>query len=385
RPVEWYVEERYKFRLSKLLPNLMEWLENYEKFIIAPNSLQGLRNKIRQGLIEDVPISRPRGPTDWKPNLPGETEQIIDPLFDAYINYLTVTGYPWSEGNSNKFWPVDIQICPKYILRSHVIYGPALLMGINLLPPKKLFAHSFRQSRSDADPFRVINHYGADVFRYVYLAHGDYSNSNEFSDQNINSRYATDLASQLGQLIHKCLSPKLFPNGPWIPTSPSNENGIPDTDRIIQQALENLPDTVDKHYEKLEFSKALKQILAIITLANEYFDKVSPIEFLTTKDYISMNRALYYSFETLRMTGILLQPIMPKRCWKLLNILGVKHDEHKWEDAKFGKGWPMLDNKRRKWAPYLYYNLYPYLPNIADDDVANEENKKKVVYSEILC
>ncbi|CAG8733753.1 31106_t:CDS:2, partial [Racocetra persica] len=361
RPVEWHVEERYKFRLSKLLPNLIEWLNDYEKFIIAPNSLHGLRNKIRQGLIEDVPISRPRGPTDWKPNLPGETEQIIDSLFDAYINYLTATGYPWSESNSNKFWPVDIQICPKYILRSHVIYGPALLMGIKLLPPKKLFAHSFRQSRSDADPFQVINHYGSDVFRYVYLAYGDYSNSN---------------VNQLGQLIHKCLSPKLFPNGPWIPTFPTNQNGMPDIDKLIQQALENLPDTVDKHYEKLEFSKALKQILATITLANEYFDKVSPIGFLTTKDYISINRALYHSFETLRMTGILLQPIMPDRSLKLLNILGVKHDEHKWEDAKFGKGWPILDNKRRRWAPYLYYNLYPYITNLVDDDVTNKENKQ---------
>ncbi|CAG8798026.1 21846_t:CDS:2, partial [Dentiscutata erythropus] len=116
QPVEWHVEERYKFRLSKILPKLMGWLEDYEEFIIAPNSLHGLRNKIRQGLIEDVPISRPRCPTDWKSNLPGEADQIIDPLFDAYINYLTVTGYPWSERNYNKLWPVDIQICPKYIL-----------------------------------------------------------------------------------------------------------------------------------------------------------------------------------------------------------------------------------------------------------------------------
>ncbi|CAG8564598.1 17313_t:CDS:2 [Racocetra fulgida] len=233
----------------------------YFLVIIAPNSLHGLRNKIRQGLIEDVPISRPRGPTDWKPNLPGETEQIIDSLFDAYINYLTATGYPCSESNSNKFWPVDIQICPKYIL-------------------------------SDADPFQVINNYGSDVFRYVYLAYGDYSNSN---------------VNQLGQLIHKCLSPKLFPNGPWVPTFPTNKNGMPDTDKIIQQALENLP--------------------------------------------------------------------------------GVKHDEHKWEDAKFGKGWPILDNKRRRWAPYLYYNLYPYITNLVDDDVTNKENKqdtKKVIYRGIL-
>ncbi|CAG8820755.1 2064_t:CDS:2, partial [Dentiscutata erythropus] len=114
-------------------------------------------------------------------------------------------------------------------------------MGINLQPPKKIFAHSFRQSRNDAEPFRVINYYGADVFRYVHLAYVDPSNSNEFSDQNINSRYATDLVNQLGQLIGKCLSSQLFPNGPWIPMFPTNENGIPETDRIIHQALENLP------------------------------------------------------------------------------------------------------------------------------------------------
>ncbi|RIB04947.1 tRNA synthetases class I (M)-domain-containing protein [Gigaspora rosea] len=376
RPVEWHVEERYKFRLSKILPKLMEWLKDYEEFINAPNSLHGLINKTRQGLIVDVPISRPRSSTDWKSNLPGETEQVIDPLFDAYINYLTVTGYPWSEKNYNKFWPLDIQICPKYILRSHVIYGPALLMGIKLSPPKKIFAHSFRQSRSNAEPFQVINYYGADVFRYVYLAYVDSSNSNKFSNQNINSWYTMDLVNQLGQLIHKCLSSQLFPNGPWIPIFSKNKNGIPETDRIIHQALETLPDTVEKYYTKLEFSKASKQILATITLANKYFDKISPIEFLTTKDYISMNRALYYSFETLRITGILLQPIMPDRSLKLLNILGVRHNEHKWEDAKFGKGWPILDNKRRKWAPYLYYNLYPHLSNQVDDNVFANENMK---------
>ncbi|CAG8783323.1 8789_t:CDS:10 [Gigaspora margarita] len=317
RPVEWHVEERYKFRLSKILPKLMEWLKDYEEC-----------------LVEDVPISRPRSSTDWKSNLPGETEQIIDPLFDAYINYLTVTGYPWSENNYNKFCPLDIQICPKYILRSHVIYGPALLMGIKLSPPKKIFAHSFRQSRSNAEPFQVINYYGADVFRYVYLAYVDSSNSNKFSNQNINSWYTMDLVNQLGQLIHKCLSSQLFPNGPWIPIFSKNTNGIPETDRIIHQALETLP------------------------------------------DYISMNRALYYSFETLRITGILLQPIMPDRSLKLLNILGVRHNEHKWEDAKFGKGWPILDNKRRKWAPYLYYNLYPHLPNQVDDNVFANKDKK---------
>ncbi|CAG8452032.1 4541_t:CDS:10 [Acaulospora morrowiae] len=355
--LEWASEEHYNFKLPRMHYKLKKWLDS-KKLVFAPDKPENYLYEIKK-LLKSLRVSRPRSQVDWEIPVPNDPEHTIEPIFEVYVNYLTVAGYPWSNKSDRNHWPIDINVCNIKSIKTHAETGPALLLAANIMPVKKIFANSFKSYSYNAETMNVIHLYGLDAYRYVYMAYGNNPEPQDFSLESFNIRYHKDLVNQLGKLINNCLKPK-FMSSPWTPRYPQyTDDQIVDEDVLLHKTLSTFSDVVEKYYENFDLANALKHIIYVITLANNHFEEILPYEVDLIKDRHIINRALFYSFETLRISGILLMPIMPDKSTKLLNILGVWNNERKWEDAKFGAGWTYVDGKGRKWADYLYQELYP--------------------------
>ncbi|CAG8475282.1 2460_t:CDS:2 [Acaulospora colombiana] len=231
-------------------------------------------------------------------------------------------------------------------------------MAAKLPLPKKILAHSHwtlekhKMSKSRGNvvcPFTLMNRYGVDAVRYYLMRDGGIVDDGAYSEHIIDGRYRKDLAGQLGNLISRSTSHSLNPSS-LIPTSPLIVNGIKEKDASLVEMLEKLPDLVNQHFEKFEFGKGLGLIFDAIAEANKLFTEYEPWKLVSKvgasspEDKDLLNRSLFFSAETSRMAGILLQPVMPTKMSELLDGLGVGKDERKWSDAKLGNGWPIVRN-----------------------------------------
>ncbi|CAG8515544.1 451_t:CDS:10 [Diversispora eburnea] len=349
KPLEWYKEEHYNFKLPRIHMKLAEWLKANQDLVIAPNKTEKYVYEIKK-LLKDLRISRPRSQADWGIPVPDDPEHTVDSNFEAYVNYLTVTGYPWKEEPYKKHWPIDINVCNVRSLKIHAENGPAFLIAADIPPIKKIYANSFKSYNYDAKIKRVINLYGVDACRYIYMAYGNDPKPSDFALENISIRYHKDLVNQLGKAINNCCNSDIY-YSTWVPKYPEYEkNKIDYDDLLLHNALTEFPDIVENYYENFDFSNA-----------NNHFSSLLPQDGGPIKDRSLIERAFYYSFETLRIASILLKPIMPEKSVKVLNILGVWESEQVWDDAKFGAGWTYVNERGRKWAKYLYQDLYPYV------------------------
>ncbi|CAG8600269.1 223_t:CDS:2, partial [Acaulospora morrowiae] len=357
QPVEWTTEDNYKFTLSKF------------QIIVPSNRYNEVRSLIKTD-ISDLSISRPRSRLNWGVDVPGDDEQIIYVWLDALISYLTVGGYPWDTkgehgkesftGRKPNAWPADIHIVGKDIIKFHTILWISFLMAAKLPLPKKILAHSHwtlekhKMSKSRGNvicPFKLMNHYGVDAVRYYLLRDGGIADDGAYSEHIIGGRYRKDLAGQIGNLISRSTSHSLNPSS-IVPKSPLLDGNLKENEVALMNILTNLPNLVDKHFEKFEFSKGLGLIFDAIAEVNKYFTDCEPWKLVsspharTPENEELLNRTLFFSAETLRIAGILLQSVMPTKMSELLDNLSVGKDERKWSDAKLGNGWPtMKDGK----------------------------------------
>ncbi|PKY56699.1 hypothetical protein RhiirA4_549355 [Rhizophagus irregularis] len=353
--VEWTIEENYKFRLSEFQDKLKSWLEENPQVIMPINKFNEVKAWIDSGL-SDLSISRPHSRLDWGVDVPEDSEQTVYVWLDALINYLTVTGFPWPHDDMNG-WPVDIHVIGKDILKFHAVYWPAFLMAANLPLPQKILAHShwtmekqkMSKSRGNVvDPIKVMNDYGVDTIRYYLMRDGGIADDGDYSDENIKVRYRKDLAGQLGNLVSRSISPALNPSS-IVPSAPKFLGEIAEKDANLYYKLQSLPDLVDKHFQNMEFGKGLSFIFDAIAEANKYFTDNEPWKLKNDKNQKeAVNNILFYSVETVRISGILLQPVMPTKMSELLDRLGIQKDQRTWEYARFGRGWDLNNNHNRK-------------------------------------
>ncbi|CAJ0642280.1 1130_t:CDS:10 [Entrophospora sp. SA101] len=321
QPVEWTTEQNYKFSMEKLQNDLLEWLEKNPEVIVPHSRYNEVKALIEMGL-NDLSVSRPKSRSNWGINVPDDEDQVIYVWLDALTNYLTVTNYPWLSNQDNNEWPADIHVVGKDILRFHAIYWPSFLLAANLPLPKKILAHShwtmekqkMSKSRGNVvDPFDLINKYGVDAIRYYLLKDGGIVDDGDFSIDNLETKYKKDLAGQL------------------------EDGTLNELDNALIDKLKNLKDEVDKHYNQLETNKAITLIFDIISEAIIFFS-IKQLNATKTKDTLTikkrMTTLIFLSIETLRITGILLLPIMPAKMGQLLDKLGVSRDKRTFEDAK---------------------------------------------------
>lgn len=335
------------FRLSAFQSQLLDWLRG------NPRAVQPERfyHAALQWLQEDLPdlsVSRHRSRLQWGIPVPGDAEQTIYVWLDALVNYLTVAGYP---DKHEKWWNVAHHIVGKDILKFHAIYWPAFLLGAGLPLPQTIHVHSHwtvggkKMSKSlgnVVDPLERSEMFTTDGMRYFLLRQGVPDSDCDYTDDKVIKLLNAELADSLGGLLNRCTAPALNPAQVYPSFCPQSfpcEHGgrAVVEDYHMLDAVRNLPDLVEQHYESMHVYKALEAITACVRQTNGFVQRHTPwkLDRKNNKDQRWLDTILHVSLECLRIYGTLLQPIVPNMSNKLLSRLGVQRDERTWATLNF--------------------------------------------------
>lgn len=324
RPVEWTEEDNYKFDLRPFKNDLQKWLSKPDR--IKPKLFHDILNREVTDLY-DISLSRPMKRVSWGIPIPGDHTQTVYVWLDALVNYLTVSGYPYSG-----HWPPDIQICGKDILKFHGIFWPTFLIATGLKLPKQIFVHSHwkvddeKMSKTKGnvvDPIDASNVYTESGLRYFLLREGTAHSDGNYNDVKIKRILNTELADTLGNLLNRCCGKAINPNLNYPKSDLVIDSLLDDLYFIeLNQKLESLSDVVGNHYEKLNFYKGIDEIIATLHCCNRFFEYNKPWE-LAKNDVNKLKNVLHVTLETLRISALALQPIVPVLADQLLNKLNI--------------------------------------------------------------
>jgi len=327
-PVEWVEEESYFFRLSAYQEKLLAYYEAHPDFIGPDTRANEVKSFVRGGL-QDLSISRTT--FDWGIPVPGNPRHIMYVWVDALTNYLTGVGFPDEQSPAFKrYWPADVHIIGKDIIRFHAVYWPAILMSAGLALPKRVFGHGFLYNRGEkmsksvgnvVDPFVLVDDYGVDQLRYFLLREVPFGQDGNYSRDGIVQRINADLANDLGNLAQRSLS-MIAKNCTGVVLTPGE---FTDADRAILAAADGMLARVTQAIDDFAIHRALEIVWAVIADANRYFAGQEPWAYKKT-NLRRMETILYVTAEVLRQIAILAQPIMPRSAAKLLGQLGVPQD-----------------------------------------------------------
>jgi len=344
RATEIVQEESYFFRMSKYQDRLLAYIEENPDFIQPVSRRNEMINFIKGGL-EDLCVSRTT--FDWGIPVPFDTKHVVYVWFDALTNYITAAGYLDDREKFNKFWPADIHLVGKEIVRFHSIIWPVILMALDIEIPKKVYGHGWlimegdKMSKSKGnviDPLALIEEFGADSIRYFLLREINLGMDGNFSREALINRINADLANDLGNLLHRTLSMIGRFNNDVI-MQPG------DVEAIDQELMQLAQDTVmqyEKFMDDMDINSAIKVIWTLISRTNKYIDETGP--WALAKEEAKrgrLNTVLYNLAETLRIISILISPLMPVTAPKIWQQLGLGENfaSTTFTDAK---GWGKL-------------------------------------------
>jgi len=327
-PVEWVEEESYFFRLSAYQDRLLALYESQPDFIGPAERRNEVVSFVRSGL-KDLSISRTT--FDWGVPVPGDEKHVMYVWVDALTNYITGVGYPDENAEKWRYWPADVHVIGKDIVRFHAIYWPAFLMSAGIELPKRVFGHGFLFNRGEKmskslgnviDPFTMIEHYGLDQMRYFFLREVPFGQDGSYSHEAIVNRTNADLANDLGNLAQRSLSMIAKNCGGIVP----QRGDLAEADRAILGQAEDTLATAREAMAGQGIHVALAAIFAVVAEANRYFAAQEPWALKKT-DPARMETVLWTTAEVIRRVGILCQPYIPGSAGKLLDILAVPEGE----------------------------------------------------------
>lgn len=329
-PVEWVEESSYFFRLSAYAEKLLQYYEDHPEFIAPDSRRNEIISFVKSGL-QDISISRTN--FKWGVPVPGDDDHVMYVWLDALTNYITGVGYPDKDSDSfKKFWPADFHVIGKDIIRFHCIYWPAFLMAAGVELPKQVFAHGFinvngaKMSKSVGNviaPQDLIDNYGLDQTRYLLMREVPHGQDGNFSHDYAIQRINSDLANGLGNLAQRTLSMIHKNCGEQIPAP---GDFTEEDKKLLDHAHNKLLPAVREEGDKMRFNRALEAIWKLVIEANGYVDAQAPWE-LKKSDEERMKTVLYVLAETVRVLGIIVQPVTPEAANKILDQLKVPENE----------------------------------------------------------
>ncbi|KAI9834825.1 MAG: hypothetical protein M1819_002733 [Sarea resinae] len=349
KEVEWTSESNYHFRLSAFKNRLLEYYKTNPDFVVPASRMDDVVEAVSAGL-EDLSVSRPVDRLTWGIRVPDDDTQTIYVWLDALINYITKSGYPWTPGQEQAGgWPADCQVIGKDIVRFHCIYWPAFLLALDIPPPQKVLTHAHwtlgRQKMAKStgnvvNPFFALDRFGVDAMRYYLAYDGGISNDADYSNEYIIERYKKGLQGGLGNLTSRILRGKKWNMRQAVERA--NAGGLRIDDDMARQHCERiqaLPETVKRRFDALDVSGGLKSIMDVIFETNKYFQSAAPWKLVKSEsdlDRATIDTSIYLCTEAIRVCGILLQPYIPNKAGRLLDMLGVEQDARSFASAQFG-------------------------------------------------
>ena len=317
-PVEWVEEESYFFKLSAYQDKLLKLYADVPDFVLPKERLNEVASFVRGGL-NDLSVSRTT--FDWGVKVPGDEKHVMYVWVDALTNYITGVGYPDTQSATFKrWWPADLHVIGKDIVRFHAVYWPAFLMSAGIELPRHIFSHGWILNRGEkmsksvgnvVDPFALVDAYGVDPLRYFFMREVPFGQDGNYSHEAIVNRINADLANDLGNLAQRSLSMIAKQRGGVMPAPAAFS-------AMIGKAREAMK------------GQALHQVLnavwAVVADANRYFAGEAPWALAKT-DPARQGTVLYVTAEVIRQVAILTQPFVPTSAAKLLDLLAIPDGE----------------------------------------------------------
>jgi methionyl-tRNA synthetase len=305
-------EENYFFRLSNYNEQILKAVESGQLSIIPKTRRNEIVSLLREGL-DDISISRPAEKLDWGIPVPGDKKQVMYVWFEALMNYITVLGYP-EHDDFKKFWPANVQVVGKDIIRFHAAIWPAMLMGLGIGLPKQLYVHGFvnvdgqKMSKSIGNviaPKEIVDKYGADAFRYYFLRHVPSYDDGDFTWETFESAYNNELANELGNAVQRTAAMIQKYQGGMIGDIPAAEHDTGEYERSLAAC---------------KFDRALDEVWDQVRGLNQYIDQEKPWEIAKLGDEDHLREVLAQQCGDLLEIAGLLEPFLPATAAKIKSV-----------------------------------------------------------------
>jgi len=333
--VEWVEEESYFFKLSKWQNKLLKFYDENPKFILPNSRRNEVVSFVKSGL-KDLSISRKS--FSWGIKVPSNKDHVIYVWLDALTNYLSALDYPNLNSTKYKnFWPADVHMIGKDILRFHAIYWPAFLMAADIPPPKRVYGHGWilsgeeKMSKSKGnilDPLEIVDKYGLDPLRYYLLKEVSFGNDGSITQEKLEDCINSDLANNYGNLCQRVISFNEKNCGLIIP----EKNKFEKDDLLILDKISDNAESLRSNIDNQELSTYTNFIVDCLFDANKYFNDQEPWK--KKSDIKRLNTIVYVSLEIIRKVSILLNPIIPQTSLKVLEIFNLKQNDILFESIK---------------------------------------------------
>jgi methionyl-tRNA synthetase len=328
-PVEWVEEESYFFKLSAFTDRLLDLYKRVPDFVLPRERMNEVASFVRGGL-KDLSLSRTT--FDWGIKVPANPKHIMYVWVDALTNYITAVGYPDTDSAMfKKYWPADLHVIGKDIVRFHAVYWPAFLMSTGVEVPRRIFSHGFLFNRGEKmsksvgnviDPFALADAYGVDPLRFFLLREVPFGQDGNYSHEAIVNRINADLANDLGNLAQRSLTMVARNLGGVLPAP----GVFSDNDQAILAAADAMIGKARDAMATQQLHQVLNAVWTVVADANRYFAGEAPWALAKT-DPARQGTVLYVTAEVLRQIAILAQPFVPASAGKLLDLLAVPDGE----------------------------------------------------------